>query len=1015
MLAFHEQEFRRRVDNATNTVRRILHRTRSPVYAAEAAHSYSDKFVLCNMLVRLALGSIFQTLSVAEVSDQDLATLIEWSQDQAVSLRLAGSESCRFVQEQSREEESSERKTVGRKGNQTSSTSSKVVTKITEYQWKVEGEWHLSAFRGVGSSNADQISISSQVFSREVITGSKINPRAESYVFPNLEVDISWLLRHFRGSDGSPDFEIKREVESCRTPRRNKDIDDALLCTSKISTWCASVRGFFANQIIAALGLKGDKPPDILGINTQGVFVPVVPLCIQNSDAEEMGQLFFTPTDITALLDEQKRSLAARIAHFASASPATENSVRLYICVDHLRDIIVQLHQGVDYVEDMLRQQLFAAVGRELSSNDFASFRRFNDRKLFRDETQPLPFSYAVRRSPLHSPEGLVAIEERSGGNEGGMSEPVFTHVRQGRAAVPMRFSLNAATTVQFTGHRALHAWLRTDFCGQPAPAVQLSASARQLSSFIVLVGRLASADTFEPTHAMIVQNKDEIRVPLAISTIPTPKEFKDAISSLSPEQQAFCQAYRAMQLESSLFAICVIQVKPLLERVLNLPPESLAKEIKLTQDLTELFIKHQIPADLLTAGSIDATALTSASSDFEVVGRTAGEKVAEVKGHVDAMTQLIAAEKGKQLTEAAQTAVYAAIHYSPTSPSYSPMSPSYKPSSAMAMEANLDLDSYEPMVMEAEKEVAPRRGGRTKQTPRESTGGRAPALVGKGRADGAGSGDRGEKRMKREQSLIKLSAPMPSDPSLTELLYKQSSGSMAPREAAGLAAKRHQHPTDGDTRMGTGHAGRQGEPAKGDANAGGLRDKSEGSALAGSAGTTEMDGIDYIQVPAELDRRLREEDAANAVRPTIIKAGETWRKQSMPSLLSAEAEAHELGAAELRAEKHRAFELLDALTRSGALVIHEASLHVVIAATHTFDKSLVDTVVQNNFNPIEQVERSSLIMASSVVAKHPSQLIRSAHMDRLRSLAPSLFSDVDGEERLGEAMEAAAMRLSAD
>eukprot|EP00961_Rhodomonas_salina_P153019 2059982-Rhodomonas_salina.1 len=212
-------------------------------------------------------------------------------------------------------------------------------------------------------------------------------------------------------------------------------------------------------------------------------------------------------------------------------------------------------------------------------------------------------------------------------------------------------------------------------------------------------------------------------------------------------------------------------------------------------------------------------------------------------------MTQLIAAEKGKQLTEAAQTAVYAAIHYSPTSPSYSPMSPSYKPSSAMAMEANLDLDSYEPMVMEAEKEVAPRRGGRTKQTPRESTGGRAPALVGKGRADGAGSGDRGEKRMKREQSLIKLSAPMPSDPSLTELLYKQSSGSMAPREAAGLAAKRHQHPTDGDTRMGTGHAGRQGEPAKGDANAGGLRDKSEGSALAGSAGTTEMDGIDYIQV----------------------------------------------------------------------------------------------------------------------------------------------------------------------
>ncbi len=37
---------------------------------------------------------------------------------------------------------------------------------------------------------------------------------------------------------------------------------------------------------------------------------------------------------------------------------------------------------------------------------------------------------------------------------------------------------------------------------------------------------------------------QDDFRVPLNLETIPTPKEFKDAIESLSPEQQEFCKAW---------------------------------------------------------------------------------------------------------------------------------------------------------------------------------------------------------------------------------------------------------------------------------------------------------------------------------------------------------------------------------------------------------------------------------------------------------------------------------------
>ena len=120
-------------------------------------------------------------------------------------------------------------------------------------------------------------------------------------------------------------------------------------------------------------------------------------------------------------------------------------------------------------------------------------------------------------------------------------------------------------------------------------------------SSFIVLIGRIASANVFEPKYGMIVQNKDEVYIPLNLEHLPTPNEFRDAIKSLSPEQQRFAKAYRGMQLGGTLLGVLVLPIKPQLEVVLKLPSDILTKEIRLTQDLLELFIKYQIPSDLLS------------------------------------------------------------------------------------------------------------------------------------------------------------------------------------------------------------------------------------------------------------------------------------------------------------------------------------------------------------------------------------------------------------------------------
>jgi len=128
--------------------------------------------------------------------------------------------------------------------------------------------------------------------------------------------------------------------------------------------------------------------------------------------------------------------------------------------------------------------------------------------------------------------------------------------------------------------------------------------------SFILMLGKINGPDSFEPLQAIIIQNKDHVLIPLLTETIPSAKAFKEAISSLSPEQQRFAKAFRSnffldiywlgMQLESSLFAIAVVQVKPQMEKVLNLDADALTKEISLTQDLIKLFIDYQIPSDLV-------------------------------------------------------------------------------------------------------------------------------------------------------------------------------------------------------------------------------------------------------------------------------------------------------------------------------------------------------------------------------------------------------------------------------
>lgn len=95
----------------------------------------------------------------------------------------------------------------------------------------------------------------------------------------------------------------------------------------------------------------------------------------------------------------------------------------LLVVLEHIRSIVRNYVNTLDHIEEMLRQQLVQAIGKEISSQDFADYMRFNDKKIFKREYLPRPFSYTVRL-PDHYPEGVVSILDKK------VAEPALTHVR---------------------------------------------------------------------------------------------------------------------------------------------------------------------------------------------------------------------------------------------------------------------------------------------------------------------------------------------------------------------------------------------------------------------------------------------------------------------------------------------------------------------------------------------------------------------------------------------------------
>jgi len=979
---FDERHFRRSVDKALKSVAQILKVHRQPQLAEHVDHTYDDKYALVDTLSNVAIIAQINVLAglglTTELLEQFCTNEPSSISSSSITLRFQASESVEFQKKEhvrvgsgdSLELEVTEF-TSGSTGTSRRSLLSKVMKRAKEYHWRVTTEWEISIYTG---TNVEERKIlQSRSVTRTIVTQIPEPKFSSAKVYPPLETSLDFLMQNIEDGTTAA-FQIDRQVS--KTPRRNEQVETMLTGVDAMSIWMDGVARHLHRHIVRrflyehnpvhknAEDVKEKGRIEHLMKKSPDVFCPIQPLledykertfvdvaavdspkgepprkmALALPEAEHDDSPLLSVEDYFSFLGQHVASLeeACRAEHEWCPKKdnvkkfITKKEVEIVLHCRHSAELGASYRRAVQYVEQMLRNQLVSAIGKEVDQYDIDKFVKHNHSKLL--AKPPQSFCHVVRR-PEHSPEGILCIEGKANRNNDEY-EPVETFVRESNCG-PILVPLDAAASLELRGRVLLHGWLRHPFQGTNE-TYQLTARARQFSCFVLLIGTMASGSEFKPKDALIVRNKDELIIPLLLKDIPSPKEFKDAISSLSPEQQRFAKAFRGMQLGSSVFGVCVVQIKPQLEKLLGLPADSLTKEMKLTQDLIELFIEYQVPSDML---SFDGNADNNP---------TANAMVDKVKGHVGCVMGVIDGAWNKQLGDEVKKCIAR---------------------NAMADDDICEEDDCYSLGL--------RRSGFLGDTiDRELDRARRQEASDEVSCASGGSDMYGEEEYDEEECDVQ---PGPRGGGNTE------------DEAGGVPDQKY---TDRSSPGQVGHPSKDGKET-------GKR-SSETTKLGLVSPTGGNTNVDFATIPKRVNEAFGKLDKNGSLRSCTVSADtETWRRRRQENLL-VKSEAYAwLNSDDLKSETNRALDLLDALSRSGTLPIEASELHVVVAASHRFQNDVMGTVIEDNVNPIEKLEKSALTFISAVHGESAGSLVRDPI--RLRQLAVNFPDLLPAEDATSE------------